>query len=88
MFEVMVVKLHKDVIKKLRKLPRKIEEKFYDRVDLFIINKFDKLSTNHSVDSVYPNCHSINITGDYRAIYREREGIITFMYIGTHSELY
>ncbi len=32
----MIVKLHKDVVKKLRKLPRNVEEKFYDRVDLFI----------------------------------------------------
>lgn len=84
----MVVKLHKDVVKRLRKLPHKIEEKFYDRVDLFLVNKFDKQLNNHSVDNAYPGCRSINITGDYRALYRNQGEGVLFVIIGNHSELY
>lgn len=31
---------------------------------------------------------SINITGDYRAIYEVKDGIAYFISVGTHHELY
>jgi mRNA-degrading endonuclease YafQ of YafQ-DinJ toxin-antitoxin module len=43
---------------------------------------------NHSVDTAFADCRSINVTGDYRAIFHENKETVTFMTIGTHSELY
>lgn len=44
---------------------------------------------NHSVEKVFIDCRSINITGDYRAIFKkEEDGSVVFITMGTHSELY
>ncbi len=84
----MEVKFHKNFKKKFSKLPVKIQEQFYERLELFFQNKFDKLLNNHSVDKVFPNCNSINVSGDYRAIFEDQVDLAIFITIGTHSELY
>ncbi len=65
-----------------------MREQFYERLEIFIKNKYDIVLNNHSVDKVFPSCRSINISGDYRAIYSEDTETVTFISIGTHSELY
>ena len=84
----MEVKLHKNFQKKFDKIPLKIQAHFYERLDLFLENKFNKLLNNHSVENKFPNCRSINVSGDYRAIFQEKDGVATFITIGTHSDLY
>ena len=81
--------LHKSFKKQFAKLPPKVKKKFFERVDMFLKDKFNPILSNHSVDSVYPGCRSINITGDYRALYEpQTEDFVVFTKIGTHSELY
>lgn len=84
----MEVKFHKHFKKKFKKLPEKIQEQFYERLEIFFQNKFDKILNNHSVDMAFPNCNSINISGDYRAIFEDQGHVAIFITIGTHSELY
>lgn len=84
----MIIRYHRLFEKDFDKLPRNVQLKFYERLDLFVGNKFHPLLNNHSVDRSYPGCRSINITGDYRAIFKELGDTIFFMRIGTHSELY
>ncbi|MDP2629960.1 MAG: type II toxin-antitoxin system mRNA interferase toxin, RelE/StbE family [Candidatus Uhrbacteria bacterium] len=74
--------------KKFKKLSEKIKQKFYERLAVFIANPFESQLNNHLVDPAYPCCRSINITGDYRALYHEVDDTVTFVIIGTHSELY
>lgn len=74
--------------KKFKKLPEKIKQRFYERLAVFILDPFESQLNNHSVDPTYPCCRSINITGDYRALYHDIDGTITFVIIGRHSELY
>ena len=74
--------------KNLKKLPPKIKEQFYERLEIFVKDKFHKSLNNHSIDKAFPGCRSINVTGDFRAIYFEEGELITFITIGTHSELY
>lgn len=71
-----------------KKLPPKIQEQFYTRLEIFITDKNNPLLNNHSVDRIYLRCRSINVTGDYRAIFEETDQLILFVRIGTHSELY
>jgi len=85
----MKIELQRSFIKGYTKLPEKIQEKFKERRNLFIENKFHPLLNNHSVEKTFPGCRSINITGDYRAIFKENENNnVIFLIIGTHSELY
>jgi addiction module RelE/StbE family toxin len=84
----MQIKYHKTFKKQYKKLRPNIQDKFDSRLLLFTENKYHKLLSNHPVDAAYPNCRSINITGDYRALYIEQGEVIVFVMIGTHSELY
>lgn len=85
----MHIDFHKHFLKMLDKLPPGIEQKFYERLELFEQSPNHPLLNNHSVDKAYPNWRSMNITGDYRALYESRgNGFIIFMKIGTHSQLY
>ncbi len=74
--------------KVFKKLPLKIKEQFYERLNLFLQNKFDKTLNNHLVDKTFPNCRSINVSGDYRAIFVDQGDVAIFISIGTHSDFY
>lgn len=74
--------------KRRDKLPRSIREKLSERLQLFAKEPLHPLLNNHSVEKRFPGCRSINITGDYRAIFKEAGRDIIFVIIGTHSELY
>ena len=80
--------LHRSFIKKFGKIPKPIRAHFVERKNLFLENPLHPLLHNHSVDKAFPGCRSINITGDYRAIFRQEKDIAVFIDIGTHSELY
>ncbi len=84
----MRVDYQKSFLKALDKLPPGLEEKFYLKLEIFLQNTTNPLLNNHSVDRAYPGCRSINITGDYRAIFRQKDNVVTFIHIGTHSQLY
>jgi len=74
--------------KDFKKLPPKIRSRFYDRLSLFLQNKSDPVLNNHSVEKAFPGCRSINVTGDYRAIFKEESNTVIFITIGSHSNLY
>lgn len=84
----MEVKFHTTFKKKLKKIPLKIQNRFYERLELFMQDKCNRVLNNHSVDQAYPNCRSMNVSGDYRAIFEDRGELIIFINIGTHSDLY
>lgn len=74
--------------KQLIKVPLKIKIAFKKRFSLFLQNEFDPLLHNHFLTGEYKGYRSINITGDWRAIYSVKNGIIIFEVLGTHSQLY
>ena len=84
----MEIVFHKQFKKKFEKLPVKVQNKFFDRLKLFMRDQTHETLNNHSVDKAFPECRSINVTGNYRAIFKEGQEVVTFMIIGTHSELY
>lgn len=84
----MEVTLHRSFLKNYKKVPKKIRLQFIERKNIFLQEPFHPLLNNHSVDRVFSDCRSINISGDYRAIFRQEDGAIVFLHIGTHSELY
>lgn len=84
----MQIFLRKQFEKDLKKLSPKIYQQFRKRFDLFVIDPFYPLLNNHILKGDYVGFRSININGDVRVIYIEKDGDIYFLSIGTHSELY
>jgi len=75
--------------KQFKKLTPKIQDQFDQRLDLFLRKRSDKQLHDHALTGKYKGYRSINITGDIRALYYERGGvIIIFTFIGSHSQLY
>ena len=74
----------------MRKADKKIQSAFFERLRLFEDNPFYPMLDNHRLTGKYEGCRSINITGDWRAIFREFEnyGLVSFETLGTHSQLY
>ena len=80
---------HKTFKKDLARLPASIHRQLAERLLLFERDAFHPLLRNHSLKGRYAGLRSINITGDYRAIYQPtRTNIALFLYIDTHSNLY
>ncbi len=72
-----------------KRLSKKNQDKFDEKILLFIVDEFNEALKNHKLHGQYSECRSINITGDIRAIYRKTsEDDYYFILIGTHSELY
>lgn len=79
--------------KQLRKSSTVIKISFKEKLTLFSTDPFHPQLNNHALIGKYVNYRSINITGDWRAIFQEgydEDGniIIVFLLIVTHSQLY
>ena len=70
------------------KLPSGIYEKFVERRNMFIENQFHPILQNHALHREYQGCRSINVTGNYRAIFYIKDDLFVFIRIGTHPQLY
>ena len=80
----------KKFLKQIEKSPNNIIDAFQKRLELFANNKFHPLLKNHALVGKYSNYRSINITGDWRAVFKEEDSgkVICFVILGTHSQLY
>jgi len=75
--------------KQFKKLPKKLQQQFTERLQLFTHNPTDVRLRVHPLKGNYAGYWSMNISGDLRALfYREGEAIVIFALIGTHSQLY
>lgn len=82
----------KRFLKEFRKCSVKIKNSFKNRLEIFIKNPSDSRLNNHKLLGELNGCKSINISGDWRAVYEEFEEedgvLIFFVIIGTHAKLY
>lgn len=79
--------------KQLLKAPLVIKRTFRQRVALFLTDQRHPLLHNHPLTGNFLGYRSINVTGDWRALYKEElfdddKVIIEFHLLGTHSQLY
>jgi addiction module RelE/StbE family toxin len=80
---------HSHFDKKFKKLDRAIKKKFLAKLELFSTNQFDQQLRNHALKGPLADYRSINVTGDFRAIYKQlAEDTFEFEDIDTHDELY
>lgn len=78
--------------KQLKKASLVIKIAFRNRLEIFIQNPFHSQLNNHSLTGTLKGYRSINITGDWRAVFSEQgssgdELVVIFEILGTHSQL-
>ena len=85
----MFVHFNQTFKKRYKKLRDNERQRFEERLRIFLKNPFDPILNNHHLKGKYQGCHSINIGGDLRAIYRLIDkDLALFIALGTHDELY
>ena len=81
--------LHKHFEKRYSKCPRKVQDAFKEKRNLFLENIDNPLLGVHMLHGEYKGYKSFNVTGDIRVLYKEvKEEVFLFVDIGSHSELY
>jgi addiction module RelE/StbE family toxin len=79
---------HRSFKKSYKKLPRAIQFHFDERVAIFLKTPYHPLLNNHTLHGRWEGHRSINITGDFRAIFKVEGTAAIFVDIDTHSNLY
>jgi addiction module RelE/StbE family toxin len=85
---MMHIEFHTSFKKRRKRVPEKIRLQANEYLRLFAQNPHHPLLNNHSLSGKRKGQWSINITGDWRAIYIIEENTIVFIDIDTHSNLY
>lgn len=85
----MTINFSKRYKKQYQKLPPKIQEQSKQRIELWQEDPFNQLLRLHKLEGKLARYHSINITGDIRALYEiVGEDVYIYQMIGAHSQLY
>jgi addiction module RelE/StbE family toxin len=75
--------------KQYKKLPKKFQEQFDERFQLFVVDPTSPKLRVHPLKGSFAGYWSMNVNGDIRALYIMRgETLVIFALIGSHSELY
>jgi addiction module RelE/StbE family toxin len=75
--------------KQYKKLPKKFQQQFDERVQLFLNDPTNPQLRVHPLKGKYIGYWSMNVNGDIRALYiMQGDELIIFALIGSHSELY
>jgi addiction module RelE/StbE family toxin len=75
--------------RQFEKLPLKIREKAAERLRIFVQDQFSPILNNHKLSGKHKDYRSLNVTGDYRIVYKEvGNSLCLLVDIGTHSELW
>ena len=84
----MNVRFTKKFYKQYHKAPIHIMKAFDKKLALFLSDPFNPRLNNHLLSGNRKGLWSINITGDWRALYVKNGDTIIFELLGTHSQLY
>ncbi|MBI5470615.1 type II toxin-antitoxin system mRNA interferase toxin, RelE/StbE family [Candidatus Kaiserbacteria bacterium] len=75
--------------RQFKRLPRDLQMKVMERLVLFVRDEMHPLLDNHALGHQWAGCRRINITGDYRTIFKkESETLVRLEAVGTHHQLY
>ena len=75
--------------KEFKKLPKGIQDKAIERLGIFAKDQFDPLLNNHKLKHDMAEYRSINVTGDFRIVYKMIDSKTCFLVkIGSHSRLF
>ena len=86
---MLIATFSKNFKKSFKKKDKFVQEKARKRIRLLREDPSDVLLNNHKLQGEYEGLNSINITGNFRAIFKYiDEDHIVLTDIGTHTELY
>lgn len=75
--------------KQLAKLSKNLRAQVHERVRLLVVDSTHPLLNDHKLGPPYEGYRSINITGNYRLVYKRiDEDTYYLRAIGTHHQLY
>ena len=74
--------------KAFKKQPKKIQDKFFERIEIFQNDQFHYSLNNHALSGEFEGVRSFDVTGDVRVHYMVVDNIAILLTISTHSELY
>lgn len=79
---------HPNFKKKYGRLAPLVKDRCDERIKMFINEPFAPILNNHPLHGEWAGYRSINITGDFRAIFKIKENLAIFVTIDTHTNLY
>ncbi len=72
-----------------KKLDRALRDKFQERLYLLVSDARNPLLDDHKLNPPYEGYRSINITGDWRLVYKKIAADTYYLRaVGTHHQLY
>lgn len=81
-----------DFYKQYKKVNVRIQNSVDEHIRIFRKNPMDPQLNNHSLRKPYQGYRSIDISADYRALYKEisigEDTLAYFVSLGTHDQLY
>ena len=85
----MRIRFHRNFRKNYARLPGKLRTQFKKRLKLFLKDPFDPLLNNQALHGQCRQFRSINVTGDFRALFRMLgDDTAEFVLIDRHGNLY
>lgn len=84
----MKVSYSKDFQRQYSKLAPKIRKKVDERVLLWQNDPLNSQLRDHQLKGKHKEYRSIDVTGDYRALYLREGNLAIFDILGSHSQLY
>lgn len=84
----MRVQFSRRFIKHYDKAPQQIRRALDQRLALFMETPTHSLLHYHSLKGALEGYYSINVTGDWRALFHYIDDTVLFDMLGTHSQLY
>lgn len=84
----MTIGYTKAFVKQAQKLSPQVRQQLQDRLAQFSKSPLHRTLHNHALKGRYKEYRSINIAGDLRALYLQKEDEAVFDALGTHSQLY
>ena len=74
--------------KAFKKRSKKVQDKFFERIEMFQNDQFHPLLNNHALSGEFEGVRSFDVTGNIRVHYITTDGVVILLTIGSHSELY
>lgn len=74
--------------KQYNKLPKKIQQQFDHRFQLYIEDETNPLLKAHHLSGMYRGHQNFNVNADVRTVFMREPEKLYFVTIGSHSELY
>jgi addiction module RelE/StbE family toxin len=75
--------------KQYKKLPKKIQDQFDEKIRLFATDPTLPVLRVHPLKGNFAGYWSMNVSGDVRALYlMDGDTVVIFALIGMHSQLY